>query len=411
MRTSRRSGRFGREAYIYTPHEGRNTSNYLIRTTGQNKLDPAGFATGNWGTQYGNLRDIFNFKNTVTASTTLTDAQKRAGLGFAKTIEGLELLYVIATRDTIGAVVEIKQNASDLALFVSRDSVYRYILGTLDEGAADLGAGGTAFPFALHSGFTGFTTPTTFLQFNRAITARAAAYYATSGGGATAWQKALSTLDASFLNAAAATRAALDAGVYHPHSGSTGDAVNPNNAVTNTDLYAHMSIQTDVQQKADGSLDNRYLAKIGTRPARTGPSGLSVQSSLGFNMYPTTSSSVPIIRNEELILLRAEALLATNAKANAITLINAIRVNSGGLAASTLTPASSDADVLTELLRQKRFSLLLEGHRWVDMRRYNRLSQLPLDLPTHFVAKVQPVPQAECLVRARAGAQFAGPGC
>ncbi len=405
------TGRFGREAYVYSPQEGRNTTNYLIPNAGANALDPAGFASGNWAAQYGNLRDVFNLKNSVTNSTTLGEAQKRAGLGFAKTIEGLELLYVISTRDTLGAVVEIKQNASEPARFVSRDSVYQYILGTLDEAAADLSAGGAAFPFALHSGFTGFTTPSTFLSFNRAITARAAAYYATSGGGASAWQKVLSALDASFINTAATTRAALDVGAYHPHSGSTGDAVNPNNAVTNTDLYAHMSILADAPRKADNSLDDRYLAKIGTRTARTGPAGLSVESTLGFDMYPSTSSSVPIIRNEELILLRAEALLATNAKANALTLINGIRVNSGGLAVSTLSAASSDADVLTELLLQKRYSLLLEGHRWIDMRRYNRLSQLPLDLPSHFVARVQPVPQAECLSRAREAAEFAGPGC
>ena len=47
------------------------------------------------------------------------------------------------------------------------------------------------------SGFTGFNTPSTFRQFNRAIAARAAAYYATSGGGATAWQTALTALSAS----------------------------------------------------------------------------------------------------------------------------------------------------------------------------------------------------------------------
>lgn len=405
------TGRFGREAYIYSPQEGRNTTNYLIPNAGSNALDPAGFAAGNWNTQYGNLRDIFNLKSSLTTTTVITEAEKRAGLGFAKTIEGLELLYVISTRDSLGAVVAIKQNASDLSLFVSRDSVYKYVLSTLDEAAADLAAGGTKFPFALHSGFTGFTTPATFLTFNRAITARAAAYYATAGGGASAWQKALSALDASFINTAATTRAALDVGAYHPYSGTTGDAVNPLNAVTNTDLYAHMSILTDAPRKADNSLDNRYTAKIGTRTPRTGPLGLSVESSLGFNLYPAISTSAPIIRNEELILLRAEALLATNAKASALPLINTIRVSSGGLAPTTLTAASSDADVLTEILLQKRYSLLLEGHRWIDMRRYNRLNQLPLDLPSHFVARVQPIPQAECLARARAAAQFAGPGC
>ncbi len=409
------TGRFGREAYVYTPQEGRNTSAYLIGVAGQNRLDPAGFAVENWATQYGNLRDVFNFKNTVNASAALTPEQKNAALGFAKTIEGLELLYVISTRDTLGAIVEIKQDASDLAPFVSRDSVYKYILATLDDGAANLAAGGSAFPFTLHSGFTGFNTPTTFRTFNRAIAARAAAYYATSGGGAAAWQRALTALGASFLNAGATTRAQLDAGPSHPYSAATGDANNPLNQATNTDLYAHMSIDADAPLRADGSKDLRFQAKIGTRPSRAAPQNLGVPSSLGFNMYPTTSSSLPIIRNEELLLLRAEALLATGDKAGAIAIIDQIRVNSGGLAASGLTPASTDSAILPELLVQKRYSLLLEGHRWIDMRRYGRLAELPRDITTgtnaHFVARVQPIPQGECLVRAGKTGNLAGPGC
>jgi hypothetical protein len=34
--------------------------------------------------------------------------------------------------------------------------------------------------------------------------------------------------------------------------------------------------------------------------------------------------------------------------------------------------------------------------RWVDMRRWGRLNQLPLDQPGFFVAKVMPIPQTEC---------------
>ncbi len=90
-------------------------------------------------------------------------------------------------------------------------------------------------------------------------------------------------------------------------------------------------------------------------------------------------------------------------------------MNSGGLAPTTLTTASSDAAVLTEILYNKRYSLMLEGHRWIDMRRYNRLAELPRDITTgvnaHFVARVQPIPQAECLVRAGKPAPIAGPGC
>jgi len=409
------TGIFGRESYIYTPTEGRNTSHYLIGISGANRLDPTGFAVGNWATQYGNLRDLFNLKRAIAGSAVLSAEQKSAGQGFAKTLEALELLYVISTRDTLGAVVEIKENATELAAFVSRDSVYKHILGTLDEANANLGAGGAAFPFTLHAGFAGFNTPSTFRPFNRAIAARAASYYATSGGGTAAWQRALTALSASFINPAATTRAALDVGPFHPYSGSTGDANNPLSAALNNDLYGHPSTQTDAPRKADGTPDNRYLAKVGTRPTRSAPQGLGIASSLGYTLYPLGTSPIPIIRNEELILIRAEALLATGDKAGAIQLIDGIRVNSGGLAASGLTAAASDAVVLTELLLQKRYSLLLEGNRWIDLRRYGRLNDLPLDITTgvntHFRARVQPIPQAECLSRVGQTGALAGPGC
>lgn len=89
-------------------------------------------------------------------------------------------------------------------------------------------------------------------------------------------------------------------------------------------------------------------------------------------------------------------------------------MNSGGLPASTLTAASSDAAVLDAILYEKRYSLLMEGDRWVDMRRYGRLSQLPLDVASgpnkNFVPKVSPIPQGECLVRAKSTGDLLGPG-
>ena len=97
--------------------------------------------------------------------------------------------------------------------------------------------------------------------------------------------------------------------------------------------------------------------------------------------------------------------------ASADAIGRSIRQNSGGLAPTTLTAASSDAAILDELLVQKRYSLFLEGRRWFDLRRYNRLNTLPLDAPSHFRARVQPISQAECLVRAGKEGTLAGPGC
>jgi hypothetical protein len=404
-------GILGRESYNFTPTEGRNTTGYIIGISvgGVQKLDPNGFATGLWGGGFNTRRDIYNYYKTVDGITTLTAAQKAAARGFAQTIEAYGMLQVIATRDNLGAPVDILESATDLAPFVSRDSVYKWILGTLDAAHTNLLAGGTAFPFTLHSGFAGFNTPATYAQFNRALKARAAAYYATSGGGATAWAAALTALQGSFLNAAATTRAQFDVGVYQIFATATGDATNGLSSATSSTFYGHMSFQTDAQLKADGTRDNRYLAKVRLgMPARSGlqtaDGPVSATSTIGYAIWPTSTSPMATIRNEELILLRAEARLATGDKAGAIADLNQVRINSGGLPASTLTAASPDADILTGILYEKRYSLAMEGMRWIDMRRYGRLAQLPLDITTgpnkNFVASYMPIPQGECNARA-----------
>jgi hypothetical protein len=415
-------GIMGREAYTFNPQEGRSITHPLLGVVigGVQQLDPSSqFSVpgAGWTTQYGVLRDVFNFKNAIPVNLSLSTAGKAAALGFVQTFEALMLLEVIQTRDSLGGVVEILADPSGVAPFVTRDSMYKYILNTLDAGATNLAAGGATFPFTMAPGYAGFTTPATFAQFNRAIKARAAANYATAGGGSAAWQATLTGLSASFLNGGAANRAALDVGVYDTFSASP-DTPNSLTQATNTALYAHPSILTDAQLKANGSVDDRYTAKIRTGlPLRTGPSTTdgptTGSSSLGFSIWPTVSSSVPVIRNEELILLRAEARLATGDKAGAIADLNVVRTVSGGLPPTTLTTGSSDDAVLTGILYEKRYSLLMEGDRWIDMRRYNKLNLLPLDIASgpnkNFVAKVIPIPQAECQVRAKLAAQFLGP--
>ena len=268
---------FGRELYNYTPAEGRNTSAYLIGIPGQNRLDPSGFANGNWGGPYGNLRDVFNFKNTVSSSTSLSEAQKKAAMGFARTIEAMELLYVIASRDSLGGIVQINADPQELAPFVSRDSMYKYILNTLDGAQTDLAAGGAAFPFTMHSGFAGFNTPANFIRFNRAIAARAAAYYATAGW-RRGWARQRPALDASFINHGGDHGGAAQRGPFHLRGRP--DTPNPFSQSNNTTAYAHMSIRP-TRAQADGSFDNRYLAKIGSVPGQRAPgSGYPVDARL-----------------------------------------------------------------------------------------------------------------------------------
>jgi hypothetical protein len=94
-------------------------------------------------------------------------------------------------------------------------------------------------------------------------------------------------------------------------------------------------------------------------------------------------------------LLRAEA---NNALGNAVPAandINYIRVKSGGLAAIAGLGAQTQTQILTELLRQRVYSLLYEGHRWFDARRTGTLSSLPLDRAGDQRFSTLPVPLAE----------------
>ena len=415
-------GIFGRESYNFTLGDTRATTNYLIGiAVGANALDPAGFAAGDWGGQYTTLRNIYNFNIAVknASDAIVSPAQKSAALGLARTIEAALLLQVVEARDTLGGIVEVEADPSVLAPFVSRDSMYKYIISELQSANTLLAAGGSSFPFTVPAGFhqttTNFSTPAGFALMTNAYLAKAAVLYATEGGPASAWTTAANALKASFLNDSPSglTPNGLNDGLYQVYSTATGDAANPLNASTNTSLYAHMSIQAQVQLKTNGDTDSRYVAKLQKLSSRVLPGAAA--STLGFKIWPLPTAPMAEIRNEELILLRSEVKLATGDLAGAIADLNLIRTNSGGLPPSTLTPASGHDAILQGLLYERRMSLLMEGDRWIDYRRYGLLNQLPLDVTagpfTDFVAKVMPVPAAECLLRVGQAPPLAGPGC
>ena len=407
------SGIFGREAYNYFPTDGRGTTHYLLGPGPG--LDYTGFAVGNFAGPYANGRNIYNFLGIVAGAASLSQAQKDAAAGFAKTIEALEYLMILNSRDTIGVIVEIKEDPTQLAPFVSRDSGYKYVGARLDEAAANLAAGGAAFPFTMHAGFAGFNTPANFLKFNRAIAARVYAYHASLSTGAAQtalYQKALTALAGSFITLNASQ---FRLGPFHVYSLASGDATN-GVSNDNKDFVGHASIRPDAKLQANGLRDARLLAKVDTAGAYHAPSPNDLTLYLGtntqFKIYPDRTAPIPIIRNEELILLRAEAQWFTGAKAAAIADLDFVRVNSGGLPPTGLTVASSDSQFLDELLYDRRYSLLVEGHRWIDVRRFGRLNTLPLDFPQHFRYRVQPIPQGECLLRVNETTPaMRGPGC
>jgi hypothetical protein len=161
-------------------------------------------------------------------------------------------------------------------------------------------------------------------------------------------------------------------------------------------LLAHPSILTDAQLQVGGALDQRALDKVEVfRPSK---SVQGITDSVKFTIYHSNTDPIPIIRNEELILLRAEANIGLSNFGPAVTDLDLIRTTAGNL-----PPYSGTVDqpsLLNELLYNKRYSLLFEGgHRWIDLRRYGRLNTLPKDLPTHKIFSRFPFPRNDCLAR------------
>jgi hypothetical protein len=375
-------GILGREIYNLDAGEPRNVLAYLV-----GPLEPGGFGTDmGWTTAYRNLQTAAIVLNATDRVPDYTEEQKQGVRGFVKTLMALEYFNQIRVRDDFGIVVDINTDPkAPLAPFVSKDSALNYAANLLDEAQAHLQNAGGSFSFKLTSGFEGFDTPATFLQVNRALKARLEVHRNN-------WNAALDALDGSFLDTTDASDAGLQRGVYHVYSTGSGDVANTLYDPAPRALVALPEFLTEAETQPDGSPDRRASSKAVVGPVLLSTQGVS--SNVKITRYESNTAPVPIIKNEELILLRAEANIGLDNRSDAIKDLNFIRVNSGGLAP---LPSDYAGDLVTELLYNRRYSLFFEyGHRWVDMRRYNRLDELPRALPSHRVFPRVPIPVDEC---------------
>ncbi|PKV49301.1 RagB/SusD domain-containing protein [Aquimarina sp. MAR_2010_214] len=355
-------GVIGREYYRFSSSDPRFTSDLL----GKDKavLDNNTFyTTGPWGARYGTAKGASILVQAIENTSPAYSEQEKNGLrGIGKTIQAYELLLNLNLTYQGGIRADIS-NPESLGPFIGFTQSLDAIEALLVSGATDLSNAGSEFAVNLSSGFTGFNTPATFLQFNKAISARVAAY-----------QGDLSALSGyltdSFLSLTNSSDD-LAKGVYYVFSADGGDLRNPMffalNASTAGVRVAHPDYITDI-----GATDSRR-SKVAQRSSSITSDGLS--GDYDFRLYTTDVDPIPLIRNEELILLYAEANHISN-PTNAVTAIDLIR-NAAGIGA--YVGGTSPAELLNEILTQRRFSLYGEGHRWIDMRRFDRLGDLPID--------------------------------
>jgi len=405
-------GTFGRETYYMFITDGRFITGPLRDWRQNNSFD----AGTQWGGRYGNYRNAYAAMSIISTTTALTAAEKSGALGVLKTFIALDLLHVIEARGQIGAVVDMTDDVNAVNPVVSQDSVYKWISAKLDEAQTDLAAAGTTFYFPIYSGFgvnvTGANTPAGFTQFNRAIKARVEVKRGSIGCGATCYTAALTALGGTWVSATASFSAAnRNDGIYSIYSIAAGDA--PNTVAFTGSVGSDAYVHPGIDSIAGVALDDRYRRKISTGcPASSPRSEVGVSASHRPCTYGSTITSIPVIRNEELVLLRAEAEWYTGSTPAAIGDLAAVRAQSGatngGTAAVAFAAPANDADFVTELLLQRTLSLYQEAQRWPDYRRFGRLpalGTLPQDVTANFtVAPSSVLPNQECDARARVGA-------
>ncbi len=369
-------GVVGREYWVTSAADPRLTADLLGK--GTSVLDNNTFyITTPWAANYRVVRNANTLLEGLALNTTLSDADKAAARGWAKTwaayayLRNLNLTYQAGIRflepgdDAAGPIVDYAGSLARIAAL-------------LGDGATDLAGGDATFFFPVSSGFSGLDAPDTFRGFNRALAARVALYQ----GDNTA---ALAAITESFFSETDDG----SAGAYHLFGTGSGDVLNPfylpqTNAASTANL-AHPSFVADLEMG-----DTLRVMKVFDRGQVDTFDGLSSQYSE--NVYTNNLSPIAIIRNAELRLIRAEARARTGNLPGAIADLNVIRTRA---TLPVYSGAADEASVLAEVLRQRRYELYAEGHRWIDVRRFGLLDTLPIDRPGDDVWTQFPIPEAE----------------
>lgn len=336
---------------------------------------------------YGAIRQVGLLIESVNNTSSVTASEKDGIIGFANTVKAYQLIWPWLHQGTNGIRVDLNYNEPlNPGPFVSQDAALTAIRNILDDANTSLGSAGSSFVFELSSGFDGFNTPATMQQVNRAIAARFAVYDED-------WDGALTALSSSFMNLNATTVADLKVGPKHVYAGGD-DASNPfyyvPDATSDRVIVGSPNWVNDAEA-GDGRIDDKL--DLRTTPATVADLPL-ISADYQDGRYGQ-NESVPFIRNEELILIYAEAKIQRNQGTDlvdAVAALNTIRTIWG---LPNYSGGVTQAELIDEMLNQRRYSLWGEGHRWVDMRRYGRLAQIDTSLDGGRVATQVARPQAE----------------
>ena len=300
-------GIYGREGWNLLGNDPRETGEEV-----RGPQDPGGRAGGIWGGEYGAIRSLNTFEAALTNGAGLSPEEKKAGLGFAETLEAYHFHILEIRSGPTGIPIDVDHPISDPpAPLVTMTDAMAATSTLFDQGMTDLQGGGTTFPFTFVGGYDGFTTPVTFAKVNRALAAKLLVHRATFTGCTACWAQASTAIDQSFITTTGLP-GTLSTGVYFGYTSAAGETANPiTEALTSLRYWVHPSIITGVQHRANGDPDLRLSTKTALAPAPRTLNDLTaaykpVMSNNPGTLTPNQDADIPWITNEELILLRAE---------------------------------------------------------------------------------------------------------
>jgi hypothetical protein len=291
-----------------------------------------------------------------------------------QTMKALNYWNVIEERDSVGMPIDLDHDINaPPAPWICKQDVLAYVSALLDSANTALAAGGTSFGVTLPSGYTAIAgTPAGMAKFNRGIKAKVELYRGLShqgGTGATGFNNAVAALNASFMESTDLSASGLSQGVYQNYSTASGETTN-----ALVDAALHIAQQVGDSLTPGDARGSKIVHEA--TPFTGSLNGTNVGTNLDYTFSLGSTSlthAQPILKNEELLLLRAQAAIELNDLATATTYLNFIHVSSGGLPA--YAAFTSQAAARNALLYEKRYSLLFEGpQRLVDLRAYGRMN-------------------------------------
>jgi hypothetical protein len=387
---------YARDIYRLDPSEPRYLNETIVATP-----DRGSFAGGGgWAGQYVTIRQANTLLGSATtpAPGVFSAAELAAIRGFAQTFKAIAYYRVLEMRDTIGVALQNDDpTVTTPAALICKKDMINYVAALLDSANTNLvAAGDIAFPWsAFPSGMTAFGRDyrrvVNFVRFNRGWKGKVNFYRGMDHQNP---QPALFTTAITELTQAlggaapgAVPAASFQTGMYYVFvPAGTEAAPNP---------YSDTRIGINPALDSVQAGDTRG-SKIVTRTATT-IQGITLTKTL-LRSVPSSanqSAPLPVLKDEELVLQRAQAYFEAGDFANGYLDLNSVHTAYG------LAPWVPSVDINTarsNLLYDKRYSLLGEGvQRLVDLRAYSRLNaaNYPAQTATDAYNTAFPIPKAE----------------